>query len=307
MTSFDVERDMTHTTLDDLDLVLSGGAVLGGDAALQELAHIVQQVQDAYPAVAIPPAFEDAHVAMIMHAVSETAAAAAVDAPPEPRASIRARSERMLAPWTRKIAAATLSLSTAFGGMAYAGVLPDPIQQLTADVAERVGVDLPAPADGAPVVEVDEHGPEDTTDEPSPTGAGSETTNSHRPGASGEASEEEAERREDRARGEGAGSRSAETDDGEQESSPGEAEHDADSEDEDESEDQREPGDSSDEGDQADDSAEDAAEEADDVDDGADTGDEDSGTDDEVEDADPADDSDDVEPDSSDLDEEVED
>ena len=46
---------------------------------------------------------------------------------------------------TRKIVAATLSLTVTFSGLAYAGVLPDPIQRTAADIARLAGVSLPDP------------------------------------------------------------------------------------------------------------------------------------------------------------------
>ena len=55
----------------------------------------------------------------------------------------------LLSTLTAKIVAGTMVAAAATGGMAAAGVLPDPAQQAIADVASHVGLSLPSPEDDA--------------------------------------------------------------------------------------------------------------------------------------------------------------
>lgn len=141
MTDFDVELDMARANVVDekMDSVLRGVAPGAGDPLAQELASLRQSLSDAFPLPVIEEHVRDAHLARMLAAVVPTQAFAAA-----PVANDRTGALGSLkASITRRIAAVTVAFSAAFGGAAYAGVLPDPVQNAVSKAASVVGLDLP--------------------------------------------------------------------------------------------------------------------------------------------------------------------
>lgn len=60
-----------------------------------------------------------------------------------------------------KLAVALAAVITALGGLGIGGVLPDPVQEVVADVGDALGVELPDPDDDAGA----NLGPDDPGDE----------------------------------------------------------------------------------------------------------------------------------------------
>lgn len=54
---------------------------------------------------------------------------------------------RLRSSWAIRIAAGSTAALSATSGMAMAGVLPEPLQQAAADLADKVGLDIPSPDD----------------------------------------------------------------------------------------------------------------------------------------------------------------
>lgn len=55
---------------------------------------------------------------------------------------------RLRSSWAVRIAAGSTAALSATSGMAFAGVLPEPLQQAASDLADKVGLDLPSPDEG---------------------------------------------------------------------------------------------------------------------------------------------------------------
>lgn len=160
MSDFGVEPDMSRSVIidDKLDALLAGREAAPGDELAAELSFMLGQIHQAFPPAVVSEQVEDAHITKMMEAaaslpVAETADTVALQAP---------LLDRIRAGLSRRIAVATLALTTAFGGAAYAGVLPDPIQRAASQVAATVGLDLPEGDEGAdlplPVHDGDEGG-----------------------------------------------------------------------------------------------------------------------------------------------------
>lgn len=147
----------------DLDRLLTGKAPLdGGD--LEELAAFIRDVRVHFE---VPPD-EDAaarHLAA-MYAAAESATSETTTSLDRERSTqLRSRRKFMLrnplsslrAKLATAVVAGVLALS-AFGGAAYAGALPGPVQDAVAGVANNVGVSLPDSndIDNGDVANVDE-------------------------------------------------------------------------------------------------------------------------------------------------------
>jgi hypothetical protein len=108
-------------------------------------------IDDAYPEEPTS-ALEERHVAAMMG--TARAMEASVEANKliaEAASASKARSRliaRFAAHGWSSVAGIALLLVFAYGGAAYAGVLPDPIQQATSDLAARIGVHIPTPLAG---------------------------------------------------------------------------------------------------------------------------------------------------------------
>jgi hypothetical protein len=128
----------------DADTILAGNVPADGGDELQELASFFR---DARIALAEPPA--TAVAAAHLAAIAEVARHAAGQAS-ETAAPFRPRQRRLRNPLAlpARLAAATagIALVAAFGGAAYAGVLPDPVQGKVADIANTIGLSLPGNA-----------------------------------------------------------------------------------------------------------------------------------------------------------------
>jgi hypothetical protein len=54
---------------------------------------------------------------------------------------------RLRSSWAVRIAAGSTAALSASSGMAFAGVLPEPLQRAASDLADKVGIDIPSPDD----------------------------------------------------------------------------------------------------------------------------------------------------------------
>lgn len=150
-------EDMAFAEMVDARLqnILSGHQP--GDNPLDEdLSALITQMNELVPEPHIPTEMTDAHIAGILDTFAGLGPSTVTA--PQPRRTLAARLGSLAATPARKIAAASLALSTSFSGLAYAGALPDPIQRKAADLAQIVGIDLPHPDD--PVIE--DSGPAET-------------------------------------------------------------------------------------------------------------------------------------------------
>ncbi len=178
MSGFGVEpEDMRRATVLDkkLDALLAGRDPAPGDEMAAELALMLDEVRAAFPAVVVSEQVEDAHIARIVEAAESVAPVTAPMAPA--RSSFL---DRMRAGLSRRVAAASLAFTAAFGGAAYAGALPDPVQRAVSNAAGAVGVELPKPGDRDDKGSVtgnderrDERDPEDATNGPGADDPGS--------------------------------------------------------------------------------------------------------------------------------------
>jgi hypothetical protein len=108
------------------------------DSGLDGVAQFLQDVDSAFAET--PTAeFETAHVAAMLAAASS----------PEPSAMLQARRGHAFAfknlaahKWASATALSLMGL-LAFGGAAYAGVLPTPVQDATSDLVQHVGIKVP--------------------------------------------------------------------------------------------------------------------------------------------------------------------
>lgn len=167
MSVFDVEpEDMTSASVLDekLNALLAGQRPAPGDELGSELSFMLEQVRQAFPPVVVPEQVEDVHFARMMNAAAGlsadvTAPMAVAQGPAAitaPSAPVRAGFlDKIRAGLSHRMAAAMLALTTAFGGAAYAGILPPPIQSAVANAAAAIGLKLPHPGDEASAV-VDE-------------------------------------------------------------------------------------------------------------------------------------------------------
>lgn len=146
MSGFDVEpEDMTRASVVDekLNALLTGRDPAEGDELASELSWMIEQVDNAFPLPVVSKQVEDTHLARMMEVSGELPVP--VTAPIAPvHASLF---DRLRAGLSRKVAAATLTLTAAFGSAAYAGVLPAPVQEAVSNAAALVGLELPNPVD----------------------------------------------------------------------------------------------------------------------------------------------------------------
>lgn len=196
MTDFNVEPDMTRATMIDekIESLLGGTSPDAGDPLATELAFMRQGLFEAFPLPVISEQVEDAHLARMMAARVPAAAFVAAEVAADRTGPL----ERLKASIGRKVAAGTLAFSTLFGGAAYAGALPDPVQRAVAKAASIVGLELPGGEDDALAGDDSEDGPRDTRPGdadrgPAPAGVGSESERSR----SGASDDDDEDRRDD--------------------------------------------------------------------------------------------------------------
>lgn len=181
MTNFDVELDMTRATVIDekIEGLLRGIAPDAADPLSNELASMRQGLSHAFPLPVIPELVEDEHLARMMAAVVPAVTGANSEVMADRTSPLTA----LKASFARRVAAATLALSTAFGGAAYAGVLPEPVQDAVSKAAAVIGIDLPRSQDADPSLPSADDDPKDESgstsdgDRPEPNAPSSENRN----------------------------------------------------------------------------------------------------------------------------------
>jgi hypothetical protein len=109
-------------------------------------------IEDIYPEESTS-ALEERHVGVMMGTASAMDASVEANKLIAEAASASRERSRLIARfashgWSSVAGIALLLVFLAFGGAAYAGVLPDPIQQATSDLAARIGVHVPTPLAG---------------------------------------------------------------------------------------------------------------------------------------------------------------
>lgn len=162
---------------DELDRLLQGEE----PAERAALAAFLRDAREDLPEA--PPAdVAERHLAAITAAAAEAAhSAPAVASAPISR-PWGARARRLAGLTAVKVAIGVSAAAAATGtGLATTGNLPDPVQQVVADVADRIGIELPAPDTTPPAMLPDEvpttvpprevPGPDDTDDGRQPTPA----------------------------------------------------------------------------------------------------------------------------------------
>ena len=187
MSDFGVEQDMTRASMMDqkIETLLSGTADMS-DPLVAKLAVMQQSISEAFPLPVIAEDVEDSHLARMMAALVPAAPVVVSQVPADRTSPLLAT---LKASFARRVAAVTLALSTAFGGAAYAGVLPDPVQRAVSKAAAVVGLDLPGVEDDTLAEDRPEQDGRDS--ERGPLGEGSDDEADDRSGASnGDESEE---------------------------------------------------------------------------------------------------------------------
>ncbi len=172
MSDRDVDSDEMRRYSDipdsDIERLLAGRAP-EGDADLGELARFFGELREAYPQPSTE-SLEASHVA----AMIETARLLAENGEPVARPASNAHGsedqasglpkwrsnimvQRFIASKWAKLAAVSAALVMALGGVAFAGVLPPPVQNAVAGAARTVGITLPhTDATGTVAPEADE-------------------------------------------------------------------------------------------------------------------------------------------------------
>lgn len=121
-----------------------------------ELAAYLSELRDSLPEA--PPADVAAqHLAAITAAAAEAAHSAPVTSCAPSSRPWGARVRRLAGLTAVKVAIGATAAAAATGtGLAATGNLPDPVQQLVSDAADRIGIEIPAPADFPPTMLPDE-------------------------------------------------------------------------------------------------------------------------------------------------------
>lgn len=151
-------RKFWNISEQDIERII-GGQAPDGDEALEDIAMFFKDLDETYPEVSTE-SHESAHI----HAMIQTAQLLADNGKPVVRPASKAHGPEsqvsglpnlrrnimvkvMLASTRVKAAAAGVALVLVFGGTAFAGVLPAPIQDAVADAVKPIGIDLPNPDD----------------------------------------------------------------------------------------------------------------------------------------------------------------
>jgi hypothetical protein len=145
-------KRFSDTNDSDFERLLRQRAAENDASPHEDVTRFFSAIEDVYPEESTS-ALEERHVAAMMG--TARAMDASVEANKliaEAASASRARS-RLLTQfashrWSSVASIALLLVFLAFGGAAYAGVLPDPIQQATSDLAARIGIHVPTPLAG---------------------------------------------------------------------------------------------------------------------------------------------------------------
>lgn len=135
----DVEPiEMTRATVVDREIqaLLDGRPAVLDNALRTEMSSLRDHLGGSLSPV-IADEVRDAHLTLMMEAFVPAS-------PTVEMASPATLGNRAKAALSRRVAAATLAFSAAFGGAAYAGVLPAPIQDAASDAASVIGINIPS-------------------------------------------------------------------------------------------------------------------------------------------------------------------
>lgn len=139
--------DMRPTaSIDARVTCLLAGDPPAGDPLSEDISVIITQLTGAFPLSSVPQDIADVHMAKMLEVAATLRTSPEVPfSRPAVRRPLISRVRSYFSPLARKVAAVTLSFSAAFSGMAYAGLLPDPLQRTAADLGGLVGLELPDP------------------------------------------------------------------------------------------------------------------------------------------------------------------
>lgn len=154
---FPYEMSRLRKTDRDVERILSGKEPIG--SGHEDLSLLVAELKATFPPEQISGQVEQVHLAAVMQEArlipekgepverpGSKATGPAAQASGLPRNRRRPMLSELFASLAVKVAASALAGFTAFGGVAAAGALPDPVQSATADVVAHVGIELPNPA-----------------------------------------------------------------------------------------------------------------------------------------------------------------
>ena len=129
-----------HMHDDNLERLLAG-RMPAGDPGLDGVAGFANELRAAYANEPVPAHLEDAHIAAIVAAAETLAENGA------PATTRRGRPRRGPRPLrlALKLAAVTAALVLLFCGLAWAGTLPAPVQDLASRAASAIGVQIKRP------------------------------------------------------------------------------------------------------------------------------------------------------------------
>jgi len=178
----DVMRDLLEMSERETDLLLQGRTERD-DASFRAVAGFFADAASTFPLESPPPEVEAAHLSAIRAAIEEALPPSPAPYREPPKRGRRTKRRARLRP-TMGLGFVTAVVLT---GMAFAGVLPPPIQATASDIAKRIGFDLPSPEDPGRTTG-DAHGGEvgDTRVPLGRLGSGSGTEPAGRAGTSGD-------------------------------------------------------------------------------------------------------------------------
>ena len=145
MTGFGGYRDMrrfSNTDYARIERLFDGLVSADDDADLGQVAQFLRDLDRAYPEEQTG-ALEASHLPAMIEAARLSAGHSQSDI--SPAAGFRRPAFKNVSAHGRAIAAFALAALLAFGGAAYAGVLPAPLQHAVATAVQAVGIDLPNP------------------------------------------------------------------------------------------------------------------------------------------------------------------
>lgn len=143
VSSHEMKQRFDHMNDPEIESLLAGRP-LAHEPGLDGVAAFFESVGRTYPESSTGVC-EASHVGAILEAANDVAAQGVPAAHPVTIFGRAAAYRRLLTRPGSLAAALGLAAALAFGGTAYAGILPAPLQALVAHAAHQVGIELPDP------------------------------------------------------------------------------------------------------------------------------------------------------------------